>query len=212
MKRLQSKPRFWIFQGFNVTSYRIRRILLLFMSVGVFAYLVLLAGCDPITRHKVLSTVFDGVPSLPEPDELCADYVAKGAGPGSEGGEAGRVVAGSTHKPYGEKRCNDCHAQNKSENDGLIRPKQELCFVCHDGIIDGPFVHGPVAVGDCLACHLPHSSTFPSLLRKSPEELCQSCHREDRLAATMHQRVGDRDMVCGECHGPHAGQVRYFLR
>lgn len=24
-------------------------------------------GCDPLTRHKALSTIFDGVPSLPPP-------------------------------------------------------------------------------------------------------------------------------------------------
>lgn len=184
----------------------------LLTSLGVCVCLVLLAGCNPVTRHKVLSTVFDGVPALPEPEELCADYVAKVAESGSEGEGDSRETTGSTHKPYGEKRCNDCHAQNKSENDGLIRPKQELCFVCHDAIINGPFVHGPVAVGDCLACHLPHSSTFPALLRKGPEELCQSCHREERLAATMHQRVTDREMACGECHGPHSGEARYFLR
>lgn len=172
----------------------------------------LLSGCDPVTRHKVLSTVFDGVPAPSRLEDICADYgdaekstVVKG-----EGGSP--VSAGSNHKPYTEKRCSDCHAQSKTENGGLIHPKQELCFVCHDTIIAGAFVHGPVAVGDCLACHLPHSSSNPFLLRQQPEKICQSCHREERLAATMHQKVTDRSMACGDCHDPHSGQARYFLR
>ncbi|WP_225897365.1 cytochrome c3 family protein [Desulfuromonas sp. AOP6] len=180
--------------------------MILLMGLG------LLYGCDPGTRHRVLSTVFDGVPAPPNPDDICADYGDTKKSTALQGEGEGPAVTGSNHKPYTEKRCSDCHAQSKTENGGLIHPRQELCLVCHDTIISGTFVHGPVAVGDCLACHLPHSSSNLFLLRQQPEKICQSCHREERLAATMHQKVSDRSMACGDCHDPHSGQARYFLR
>ena len=185
---------------------------LIFFLTASLCCLGMLCGCDPVTRHKVLSTVFDGVPAPPNPDDICAGYLDAQKTTAAQGEGQGPAATGSNHKPYTEKRCSDCHAQSKTENGGLIHPRQELCFVCHDTIIAGTFVHGPVAVGDCLACHLPHSSSNPFLLRQQPEKICQSCHREERLAATMHQKVSDRSMACGDCHDPHSGQARYFLR
>lgn len=184
--------------------------LVLVLLQGVF-------GCDSVARHKVLTTVFDGVPTLPVAEELCADYyqqrlAAEAAGRAltAEGGLADTLR--STHKPYVEKKCNDCHSNDKNVNDGLIVPKRELCGVCHKSFAHGANVHGPVAVGDCLACHLPHNSSNPSLLVEAPDQLCALCHQEKRLAGAMHERFLGKAISCGECHDPHAGDARYFLK
>lgn len=187
-------------------------ILVLLLTLGA-----LLTGCDQTARHKVLSTVFDGVPELPPAQQICEEYYQKRL-TAEQAGEEAQLVADnesankSGHKPFLEKRCNDCHSTDKSENGGLIRPRRELCFVCHKDFVKGSNVHGPVAVGDCLACHLPHTSPNPALLRESKTEICKTCHQERRLAETMHNRFLDNRITCVECHDPHAGDARYFLR
>lgn len=180
--------------------------------------LLFLAGCDTVTRHKVLSTLFDGYPSLPPEEKYCTDYVYEIMAMEGKDSEpaAGDEVAknakkkASVHKPYGEKLCNDCHDQ--TQPNGLIRPNRELCGVCHKDFIQGAQVHGPVAVGECQACHLPHTSAHPSLLKASRDEICAVCHQESRLAAGMHDKVTEKTMACVDCHDPHFGNTRYFLK
>jgi predicted CXXCH cytochrome family protein len=122
------------------------------------------------------------------------------------------AAEGSSHPPYEEKRCGDCHNTTEEKTSGLILPPRELCFSCHTGFIKGHFVHGPVAVGECLACHVPHTSAFSSLLVKDKSEICAGCHKEKRLAAAMHDKVAARRMVCVDCHDPHYGEARFFLK
>lgn len=191
-----------------------KQSLLLLLVVGL---LLLPVGCDSVSRHKVLTTVFDGVPELPQPDKLCDEYYEQRKAYEAQGktlNVAGEEVSEerSSHKPYAEKACNDCHSGNKNVNDGLIAPKRELCGVCHTDFVTGLNVHGPVAVGDCLACHLPHSSNHKALLKEDPDKICATCHQESRLAAAMHDRFVAKNISCGECHDPHSGDAHYFLK
>ena len=188
------------------------------MLLFVFLTCFLLTGCgDSVSRHKVLSTIFDGVPSLPPAGQICDTYyhervAAEAAGREMKTEGTAAQSKGSSHKPYKEKKCRDCHSQNKNVNAGLIAPKRELCGVCHQDFIKGHNVHGPVAVADCLACHLPHNSQYPSLLKEDPNKICAICHQESRLATAMHDRFLVKTISCGECHDPHSGNARYFLK
>ncbi len=181
---------------------------------------LLLIGCDATARHKVLTTIFDGVPSQIPPEEVLDDYYNKrrqaeldaAAGLASKEGKIpGRHI--SKHLPYAEKKCKDCH--DFSTSVGLVKPPRELCFVCHRDFLDyilEPYVHGPVAVGDCSACHLPHSSENTSLLELNRNEICDKCHHEERLAVAMHDKVMNHGLACVDCHDAHYGQARYFLK
>lgn len=185
------------------------------LRAGLVALALCLTACDPVVRHKTLSTIFDGVPTLPPTDEYCVDFArqyhqeqlglakveVKEEGP-----------KGSTHLPYGEKRCADCHGSDKDKSGGLVVPKQELCFKCHPGFLKGAFQHGPAAVGDCLACHLPHAAPNPDLLGAPRDQICGRCHTEERLTNRMHDRLKDSKIACVECHDPHASDARYLLR
>ena len=188
-----------------------RRLLTVFLCL-------FLVGCsDPVTNHKILSTIFDGVPELPPAAQMCDNYYEQRVAAEAAGEtltEAGNTAKAnrSFHQPYTEKKCDDCHSSDKNQNDGLIVPKQELCFVCHKDFIHGSNVHGPVAVGDCLACHLPHNSNHKALLIEDPDKICATCHQESRLAAAMHDRFTAKIISCGECHDPHSGDARYFLK
>ncbi len=171
------------------------------------------AGCDQATRHKVLSTIFDGVPSLPPVGDYCQDYAEQVIAARQKGEEESVMVAasrGSAHKPYEEKKCQDCHAFQSGS--GLILPREELCLHCHKGFGQGAHVHGPVSVGDCQTCHLPHNSPNKALLIVPDGELCGKCHQEPRLAAGMHEKVSAQQISCAQCHDPHAGDNRYFLK
>lgn len=190
------------------------RLLSLFLVLATAGFL---AGCgDMATRHKVLNILFDGVPEMPPAVEYCDDYctgmIEAQEQEDVEVSEEDIVAgtAGSGHRPYIEKDCSGCH--DFDTESGLIKPPRELCQVCHTNFIQDDYVHGPVAVGDCLACHLPHRSKYPALLKEPQETLCQSCHVEPRLAEAMHNRLADRQMACDECHNPHFGGSSYFLK
>jgi len=189
----------------------------------VFCILLLgLAGCsDPITRHNTLNLFFDGVPDLPPVEQLCQEHMgdkykefydalAEEEALKKQKANSKNQVYGYKHRPFAEKKCKGCHDFTKPNR--LITEKSELCFVCHKNFIKGNFVHGPVAVGDCLACHLPHESKNPALLQESRSEICGKCHREKRLAAQMHEQVIDHRMDCVDCHDPHSSGAQYFLK
>jgi len=195
---------------------RVNRTAIRVMLLALLVWYLLLCGCNPVTRHEVLTTIFDGVPSFPPQEELCKEYAenmmaASAKGAAVKQGETEKPSQeGSRHQPYDEKRCDDCH--DKEKEGGLIKPKNELCFVCHVDFIKGGFIHGPVAVGDCLACHLPHTASFKSLLKIDRSQICSSCHKEKRLAAALHDSVRSKKMDCADCHDPHSGTARYFLK
>lgn len=171
-----------------------------------------LSGCDPLTVHKVTSTIFDGVPSLPPAEQYCKEFQEKKAveEKSASNDKIQKADAGSSHLPYKEKRCNGCH--DKGKDSGLIKPKQELCFVCHPAITANHFAHGPAAVGSCLECHEPHSANYPALLKVEKGKVCLGCHKEKRLADGMHDKVTANGMFCTDCHDPHAGTSAFFLR
>lgn len=181
------------------------------------------SGCDPVTRQKVLVSVLDGYPSLPPVAELCREHEERALAACLKKETIATaslpvLAQRSVHAPYAEKRCNDCHRADKGSGGGgdeeglLVKPRDELCFVCHKDLLAKPFHHGPAAVGDCLACHLPHDSTNPALLNTSKDTLCGKCHVERRRAARMHDQFAEKGMACASCHDPHSGDSSYFLK
>jgi len=183
---------------------------------------LLVFGCsDPLVRHKVLTDFFDGVPDLPPLEQLCEDnlgdmfnkyYEERLAEAATGSIEEERIVtaSGSSHPPYAEKNCQGCH--NFKNKNLLIVPVEQLCETCHVGFVKGKYIHGPVSVRACLACHVPHSSKHKSLLQESVSDICAKCHREERLASQMHKLVIKNNMECVDCHDAHGGSTPYFLK
>lgn len=106
------------------------------------------------------------------------------------------------------------------------------CLTCHDGSVTdasanylSTFSHHPVNIEmkrptdlplyngnrvTCSSCHDPHHGNGDKVfmkkapfLRKSPMELCLSCHAERREADTNHK--DKKTNSCLECHIPHGG-------
>ena len=97
----------------------------------------------------------------------------------------------------------------------LLKPKTELCIMCHDYFVPQNvkqmrlWLHLSKAQGDCGVCHDPHQSKFPNQMRQKPSKLCRSCHpRCPSLEAHGMNEVDD----CLICHNPHVGRDRMMLK
>lgn len=171
-----------------------------------------ICACDPLTVHKVTSTIFDGVPSMPPAEQYCMDYHIKATKDelAAKLKQQQGIKQDSAHPPFVEKKCNDCH--DKSTDSGFVVAADALCAHCHKGYPSGDFLHGPAAVGACLKCHAPHSADFPTLLVKPVADVCDPCHAEARSSSKLHTATRAKGMICTECHDPHGGSNRFFLR
>ena len=183
-------------------------------------YLLLIIGswlclnsCSVESRHKVLTTVFDGVPppvesqtvqsGLPDPSQV--DH------PGKSTGVQPAKIQWSLHEPFSQKECGSCHDSGRSNR--LILPADQLCLECHDNVNGRPWTHGPVSGGGCSVCHEPHKAPQPNLLKHEGNELCISCHIREKgfFAGSSEHRTVDQ-AVCSDCHYAHSGDDRFMLK
>ena len=73
---------------------------------------------------------------------------------------------------------------------------------CHAGMMGFKFVHGPVAVQDCLLCHR-KTGEHKFVLAAQGAALCYICH--DR----MPRGHGE---ACTACHDPHGSDREFQLK
>jgi predicted CXXCH cytochrome family protein len=84
----------------------------------------------------------------------------------------------------GVMRCSDCHNPHggfELKQTRLATGADAACIKCHADK-QGPFTyeHAPLKTDGCTACHTPHGSSNPRLLRFSQvNQLCLTCHSVD---------------------------------
>jgi len=89
-----------------------------------------------------------------------------------------------------------------------------LCLTCHEKVkaaSNSKIKHVPFQDGSCTACHDPHGSNYPGVLKDRADRVCYSCHSESEasfLKANTHKPV--LDGACNACHKPHGGTRRSF--
>jgi predicted CXXCH cytochrome family protein len=107
--------------------------------------------------------------------------------------------------------CASCHVPAARDAHQF---KDKPCTACHEMAKSADtFVHGPIAVGECLACHAPHGSDEPQMLRAVGADLCQRCHVE--MTARLAEKRFTHEPVkedCSTCHNPHASPRKYQIR
>ncbi len=185
---------------------------MVFISVGLLLLIslgILLVSCNQVRHRDVLTFLFDGVES-----------------PGSEGFEDGpfdpndRLAQANqapvwyVHEP--RKDCTLCHTERGKKRTYrqafLVTPVPQLCLDCHtDFPALAPFVHGPVAVGQCLFCHDHHKSRVKHLLKETEPGLCYRCHDENAIMA-MPAHSTEQTSVCTDCHDPHSSSAKALLK
>lgn len=182
-------------------------------STAIMGSCLLVVACAPDTKYRVLNFLFDGVPE-PGATSNTTSTNDRRASAASETSEptprAPSRVRLYPHKPYRDGQCTGCHSLETGE---LVRPANEgLCLICHQDVPGKVrYVHGPVAVKQCTQCHHYHASPFPKLMLKETLATCYECH--DRTDLTTGEHHSDLEKTsCVECHDPHGGSERYFLK
>jgi DmsE family decaheme c-type cytochrome len=84
----------------------------------------------------------------------------------------------------GAMKCSDCHNPHggfEAKQTRLATGADAACIKCHADK-QGPFTyeHAPLKTDGCVACHTPHGSANPRLLKFSAvNQLCLTCHSVD---------------------------------
>lgn len=127
-----------------------------------------------------------------------------------EGAPAAYARTSSGHRTGNRDQCQECHQKRDEALAGGGAEMTPLCFGCHDRLGGKRYVHGPLAVGDCLACHDPHGGFGNAHLRHETASLCVGCHAaRGAVAAVACNSAGKR---CVDCHDPHESDKRYLLK
>ncbi len=134
------------------------------------------------------------------------------------------------HKvPEGAIKCSDCHNQHGGFQSKQLRSwagGENSCLKCHTDKA-GPFSfeHAPIKVEGCQACHTPHGSTNPKMLKRSEIRfLCLECHSNTPglpeegtglgpPTPSFHDITNLRIANCTNCHFTiHGSNIDRFLR
>jgi len=168
-------------------------------------------SCDEEERYKTMTFFFDGVPPLEDHDVNDVNSPDKS----ERQLQQGNVSTFTVHKP--SKVCANCHDMTKIPRwatPEFIKDPLQLCYDCHPGSNysgSTDYVHGPVAVGDCMRCHNPHRSKQKYLLKLHVPDVCYQCHEKaDIESITDHSEESLSE--CLECHVGHSSPARGLLR
>ena len=118
-------------------------------------------------------------------------------------------------------QCTDCHNEHGGFLTKQLRAtaaQDQVCFKCHTDKA-GPFAfeHEPVKTEGCVACHSPHGSSNPRLLKRSQINLlCLECHTltvdSSAPAAPSFHNQSQKYQACTLCHTQiHGSNTDPFL-
>ena len=119
-------------------------------------------------------------------------------------------LTSSGHRTENREQCQGCHQKRVESSTEVKGAATALCYGCHDRIDDKRYVHGPLAVGDCLVCHDPHRGYGAAHLRQQQALLCGNCHTARENSATAACNAAGKG--CVDCHDPHQSDTRYLLK
>jgi len=120
----------------------------------------------------------------------------------------------------GTMKCSDCHNAHggfEAKQTKLSVGADASCIKCHSDK-QGPFAfeHAPIKTEGCAACHTPHGSSNPRMLKRSSvRQLCLECHTTisdtDAGVQAPHNQSTTRYQNCTTCHakihGSHSSAV-----
>ena len=168
---------------------------------------VFVVSCHETDRHRVLTFFFDGVgplrPAGIEEVRIDPNFA-----------QSPQEPLWYVHEP--RKDCTLCHGKRGQKLFApeaiLITTVPALCHNCHDDYtVSAQFVHGPVAVGQCLFCHNPHKSRIQYLLKEPEPKLCYKCH-DINVIESMPAHLTVQPSACTDCHNPHASSTKALLK
>jgi predicted CXXCH cytochrome family protein len=118
----------------------------------------------------------------------------------------------NVHGPVALGMCLSCHEiyEDTTPYEGgddhwfdLVENDGNLCLKCHDTVANEAFVHYPIRRNKCIACHDPHGSDNPGMMRhEKMADNCLECH-EPVMDDDTHVHAPVRVGACTVCHDPH---------
>lgn len=87
-------------------------------------------------------------------------------------------------------------AEALAEGSACVTPE------CHATFGAAERIHGPIAAGDCLSCHLEDAGGHTYPLRREGDRTCTFCHQTGRMREHRHAAMDAPG--CMGCHDPHA--------
>ncbi len=192
-------------KDYYIVLFRARPTLVGLMLLVFFG--VFIISCDEVEHYKTLTFFFDGVPRVggEVPAQEFAKMRPKAVGYIQE--QPKTVEHGS------RKDCDFCHERLwEAGRAEFVKLLPELCYHCHtDYTVSAAFVHGPVAVGDCLFCHNLHKSKIGHLLKEPEPKLCYKCHNINTIEL-IPAHFTNQQFTCTGCHYAHASSAEYLLK
>jgi DmsE family decaheme c-type cytochrome len=104
-----------------------------------------------------------------------------------------------------------------SDEDNALQISGDSCMTsqCHGDLKERKYVHGPIAAGQCEACHgespkhadSPQKHKFKHI--ESTSEICYACHEQFQTKEFMHSPVSEGE--CTSCHDPHGSSHKLQL-
>ncbi len=144
-----------------------------------------------------------------------------------------------------DRSCANCHNPHFGNARYSLQqePVTELCGQCHKDVlarvdaVSAEKRHGPVRDGKCNACHDPHGTNDPQMLRgrhpdqarfyttfKEDRYVCLRCHDTGKFSengTTGFRKEGKslhfthvnrrKGLVCRACHDPHASSNEHLI-
>jgi len=110
----------------------------------------------------------------------------------------------------GAMKCSDCHNPHggfELKQTRLATGADAACIKCHADK-QGPFTyeHAPLKTDGCIACHTPHGSSNPRLLKfNAVAQLCLTCHSVDHGVGAVEPQGPQHNLNaqyanCTACH------------
>ena len=183
------------------------------LLAGVVVVCCLVVSCTTVGRYRVMSFLFDGVPPpagvtarparIPEGKDAATSVFVEGLHKLREAKPPKKIlpVIKSVHKPVAEHKCKECHDEKRGVGD--VQHGAALCDRCHqEQRREAGWDHGPINLGTCIPCHVPHRSTNEHLLSAPVPDLCLGCH-VNATASESGPHEAATFANCTSCHDPH---------
>lgn len=114
------------------------------------------------------------------------------------------------HNSTLEESCTSCHEGLPFADSGATMNAD--CNVCHKEVLQPSYLHSPVEMKECSACHIWSTEKKAVVLELGVPETCFGCHDEKRELVENAKVPHPVASECGTCHSPHGTEQPHQVK